>query len=89
MKPSQTGSPAPETLDALATVVGLLDGARLAAEAAAHGDNLSPWANVAMSAHLAAAGLRQLLPWPQPGRPSPSGGGRCCGGRPLRAVERR
>lgn len=64
MKPPPTGQPAPETLDALATVVGLLDGARLAADAAAHGDHLSPWANVAMSAHLAAAGLRQLLPWP-------------------------
>ncbi len=63
MNPPQTGAPS-QTLDALATVVGLLEGARLAAEASTHGDNLSPWADVAMSAHLAAAGLRQLLPWP-------------------------
>lgn len=64
MSPHQTSSPGPETLDALAAVVGLLDGARLSADVAAQGDLLSPWANVAMSAHLAAAPLQKLLTWP-------------------------
>lgn len=59
MSPRETSSP-----DALAAVVGLLDGARLSADAASGGDLLSPWANVAMSAHLAAAMLQPLLPWP-------------------------
>ncbi len=63
MNPPRTGAPS-QTLDALADVVGLMDGVRLAAEAEAQGDHLSPWSNVAMSAYLAAAGLRQLLPWP-------------------------
>ena len=45
----------PATLEAVAEVVALLDGARLAADAAAAGDPLSAWANVAVSVHLAAA----------------------------------
>lgn len=52
----------------LAPVVGLLHGAQLAADAATKGDPLSPWANVAMSAHLAAALLGQHLTWPPPAR---------------------
>lgn len=59
MSPRETSSP-----DALAAVVGLLDGARLSADAASDGDLLSPWANVAMTAHLAAAVLQPLLLWP-------------------------
>ena len=64
MSPRKTSTPSPEALEALADAVGLLDGARLSADAATDGDLLSPWADVAMSAQLAAATLQLHLAWP-------------------------
>lgn len=61
----QQETPTARGRQAIAHVVALLEGARLAADATSGGDQMSAWANVSMSAHLAGAVLQRFLQWPQ------------------------